>query len=148
MIFALDMVQLVCVIILFAVTIIQAIGLRRKTEDIEYLNTQLDTLEMNISRQEVKMTEEMLKSNTEILPILVKIQRNYAVTKSDKLKLLNFLFVLMRGTDANLLSKVNISKAFTYKQATECILNYIEKPQFTDTQIINVLNAIYFLITK
>lgn len=143
-----DIIQCVCVIILFAVVILEYIGLRRKDAEIKALNSELDTLRFNISKDEIKITEDILQSNSAILPVLTKIQRSYAVSKSDKIKLLSFLVVLLRNTDSALLNKVNVANKYTYKAATENIIQYIKNPLYTEHQLVKVLNSVYYLITK
>lgn len=143
-----EIIQFICVFILFAVTVLQYIGLRKKDSEILALNSELDTLRFNISKDEIKITEDILESNAMIVPILTKIQRSYAVSKSDKVKLLSFLVILLRNTDSALLNKVNVANKYTYKAATENIIHYIKNPLYTETQLIKVLNSVYYLITK
>lgn len=144
----LDLIQLVAVIILFIVTIKQKKALQDRDREIQALDTQLDTLKMEQSRFEFKLTEEQLKINTQVLSILNKIQRNYAISKTDKLKLISLLINMMRNIDISLLNKIDISKQYTYKVATEQIKEFINNPSYTVDQVVETLNALYYLITK
>ena len=86
--------------------------------------------------------------NEELLPTLKKIQVNYSISKTDKLKLLDFLVVFMTNINREIIYKVNVSRKFTFKEASDVIINYIKRPLYTDKQIVDVLDSIYYLITK
>ena len=151
----LDIIQIICAFCLFIIIAIEFFELHKKdrqikslNQDLIALNSELDTLKFNIATQDVKITEELLKINSELLPTMFKIQRNYTIAKIDKLKVLNFLIVLMRDTKLNLLQKVNTSRKFTYKSSTDIILQYIKNPTFTEKSLTEVINAAYWIITK
>lgn len=143
-----DIIQLIGISVLFLVAILEFIGLRKKDSEIRDLNSELDTIKYNISKNETKITEAILESNAMIVPILTKIQRSYAVAKADKVKLLSFLVVLLQNTDVKLLNRITVSKKYSYKEATHNILQYIKNPMYTENQIIKVLDSVYYLITK
>lgn len=144
----LDIIQLVAVIILFILNIRQRNALRDKDLEINALSTELDNLKLASCRDDYKVTELELKVNEEVISSLNKIQRNYQVYKSDKIKLLKLLIIMFKYIDINLINRINVSKTYTYKKASEHIIRYIEKPMSSTEQTIETLNAIYYLVTK
>ena len=144
----LDIIQLVAVIILFIITIKQKKELNDRDLEIHALSVELDTLKLNQSRQELKLTEIELQVFDEVKLTLNKIQKNYQIYKSDKIKLIKLLIIIFKYTDINLINKISVSKQYTFKEASECIINYIDKPMNTIEQLIETLNAIYYLVTK
>jgi len=150
-----DIIQIVCALCLFIIIAIEFFELHKKDKEIKELNSdlialnsELDTLKFNMATQEVKITEEQLKVNSELLPVMFKIQRNYTIAKIDKLKVLNFLIVLMRDTKLNLLKIVNTNRKFTFKSSSDLIIQYIRKPLFTEKALTEVINAAYWIIVK
>lgn len=144
----LDIIQLVAVIILFILNIRQRNALRDKDLEINALSTELDNLKLASCRDDYKATELELKVNEEVISSLNKIQRNYQVYKSDKIKLLKLLIIMFKYIDINLINRINVAKTYTYKKASEHIIRYIEKPMSSTEQTIETLNAIYYLVTK
>ena len=129
----LDIIQLAAVIVLFIITIKQKKDLADKDLEIHALSVELDNLKLAQSKEDFNITEEEMRVNDEVITTLNKIQKNYQVYKSDKIKLIN---------------RINVSKQYTYKRAAEHIINYIEKPMSSTEQLIETLNAIYYLVTK
>ena len=144
----LDVIQLICVIIIFLCYYRERKNGKERQLEIDELNRELDTLKYNIAKEEIKLSEAALKINEELLPTLKKIQVNYSISKTDKLKLLDFLVVFMTNINREIIYKVNVSRKFTFKEASDVIINYIKRPLYTDKQIVDVLDSIYYLITK
>lgn len=144
----LDIIQLAAVIALFIITIKQKKDLADKDLEIHALSVELDNLKLAQSKEDFNLTEEEMRVNDEVITTLNKIQKNYQVYKSDKIKLIKLLIVIFKYTDINLINRINVSKQYTYKRAAEHIINYIEKPMSSTEQLIETLNAIYYLVTK
>lgn len=143
-----DIIQIICALTLFVIVGLEYRAIHKRDLEIRRLNSEIDTLNFNIAAQEVKVTDNLLKSNSEILPVITRIQKRYNITKVEKLKLLNFLIILMRDIDINLLQQVKIGKPNTFKDTTSVILDFIKNPRFTEPTMANVVNAIYWLIVK
>lgn len=148
MIYLLETIQLIAVIVLFVLVKRQEKVIKGKDKEIEALQKELDSIKFNISKEEVKLTEDSLKVNGDTLPILLKIKRNYALSKTDKTCLLVFLITFMKNVKTELIFKVSITKKYTYNEACDIIIDYIKRPLYTEDQIKDVLNAIFWLITK
>lgn len=146
--FIIQLLEVMAIVLLFIINISMAIKLKVKSHEIRVLSQDLIDLRVKVNKEEVKLTEDMLKCNTLVVNTLLKIKKNYQVNKTNKLVLLEFLILFMRNVDTQMIYKVDISKKFTYKDACNCILKYINSPEFTEKQIQEVLNSIYFLITK
>lgn len=148
MLIFLEILQLICVVVLFVIVKRQEKSLRQKEEEIFTLNKEIEKLKLDISKRDANLSQDAIKINTEVFSILMKIKKNFSISKSDKLRLLDFLVVYMRSIDKSLLYKVNTSRKMTYKEATEFILEYLRRPLFTGNQVQGVLDSVFFLLTK
>lgn len=144
----LQVVEFIAVITLFIICYSLARKLKLKDEEISALNSELDGLKFSIARDEYKLTEDILRVNSLVVEMLKKVQSKYAIYKSDKLILMEFLILFMRNVDSTMIYKVNIGKKYTFKEATNSILKYIDKPEYTDKQVRAVLDAVYYLLTR
>lgn len=144
----LDLIQIICGIILICIIYKLNRMNNYKNHEIFALNQELDTLKYNISKDEIKVQDDYLKISTIANNALLKIQSKYSLSKSDKLVLIQYMNALTKIINKELLSKIDISKKYSYKEATNIIISYINKPKYINSEIIEVLNALYFLITK
>ena len=144
----LDLIQIICGIILICIIYKLNRMNKYKNQEIFALNQELDTVKFNISKDEIKVQDDYLKISTIANNTLLKIQSKYSLSKSDKLVLIQYMNVLTKIIDKELLSKIDISKKYSYKEATNIIISYINKPKYINSEIIEVLNALYFLIVK
>lgn len=143
-----EVVQTILVIVLFIITICQSRRLTQKDSEIYDLRTEIDRLNYNVCKEQIKLTEQLLATNKKIIPIMTKVQNNFKIGDKDKLHLLEFFILFMQNVKRDIIYKVDTSKKFTFKQATDIILEFIKQPIYTDEQIKDVLNSIYFLLTK
>ena len=144
----LDLIQIICGIILICIIYKLNRMNKYKNQEIFALNQELDTVKFNISKDEIKVQDDYLKISTIANNTLLKIQSKYSLSKSDKLVLIQYMNALTKIIDKELLSKIDISKKYSYKEATNIIISYINKPKYINSEIIEVLNVLYFLITK
>lgn len=144
----LDLIQIICGIILICIIYKLNRMNKYKNQEIFALNQELDTIKFNISKDEIKVQDDYLKISTIANNALLKIQSKYSLSKSDKLVLIQYMNALTKIIDKELLSKIDISKKYSYKEATNIIISYINKPKYINSEIIEVLNALYFLIVK
>ena len=144
----LDLIQIICGIILICIIYKLNRMNKYKNQEIFALNQELDTVKFNISKDEIKVQDDYLKISTIANNTLLKIQSKYSLSKSDKLVLIQYMNALTKIIDKELLSKIDISKKYSYKEATNIIISYINKPKYINSEIIEVLNALYFLIVK
>lgn len=143
-----EVIQAISVIVLFIITICQSRRLNQKDNEIYDLKAEIDRLNYNICQGQIKLTEQLLSANKKIIPIMTKIQNNFKIGDKDKLYLLEFFILFMQNVKRDIIYKVDTSKKFTFKQATDIILDFTKHPIYTDEQIKDVLNSIYFLLTK
>ena len=144
----LDLIQIICGIILICIIYKLNRMNKYKNQEIFALNQELDTVKFNISKDEIKVQDDYLKISTIANNALLKIQSKYSLSKSDKLVLIQYMNALTKIIDKELLSRIDISKKYSYKEATNIIISYINKPKYINSEIIEVLNALYFLIVK
>lgn len=143
-----EIIQLACVITLFIIILYQRKDLNIKNDEINELKCELDKLRFEVCKSEIKLTEELLELNKKLLPIMEKIKRNYSISKTDKLCLLEFFVLFMQNIKRSVIYKVDISIKFTYNEAADVIISFIKNPIYTSEQVQDVLNAIYYLLTK
>ena len=98
----------------------------------------------------MEMDYKELEVKTKIFPILEKIQKTYKVTKTDKVYLLDYLshliYTLRHYEILDILYTMNIGKKFTFKEATNNIIDFINHKHNKNIQ--EVVESIYYLITK
>ena len=76
-----DIIQIICALTLFVIVGLEYRAIHKRDLEIRRLNSEIDTLNFNIAAQEVKVTDNLLKSNSEILPVITRIQKRYNITK-------------------------------------------------------------------
>lgn len=121
---------------------IKALKERLKDKEKEY-----NDLTYEISRNEYNEVEKFNKNILLTKVTLKKIQKNYTVRKSDKLILIDFYHKLMNYTKKDILIyDIKLGKKYTYKDATNVILNYLRNEK--SENLSDVLNALLYLIFK
>ena len=113
-----------------------------KSKEIEF-----NDLTLRISKNEYNLVEKFNKNILLTKVTLKKIQQNYVVRQCDKIILIDFYHHLINYTkNDGLIYNIKLGKKYTYKEATNIILNYLNNEK--SEKLINVLNALLYLIFK
>lgn len=140
----------ISVIVLFILCIVSYRKIKEQHEELLRVYKELDDSEQLIKRMKLEENYNELEIKSKMLPILEKIQRNYRISKMDKIKLLDYfshlIYTLRHYEILDIMYTMNTSKTFTFKEATNNIIGFINHKH--DKPIQEVVESIYFLITK
>lgn len=140
----------IAVIVLFILCIVSYKKIKLQHDELLKVYKQLDESEQLNERLKMEMDYKELEVKTKIFPILEKIQKTYKVTKTDKVYLLDYLshliYTLRHYEILDILYTMNIGKKFTFKEATNNIIDFINHKHNKNIQ--EVVESIYYLITK
>ena len=146
----LGIIETVSVIVLFILCIISYKKIKDQQEELLRVYEELDNSNRLLKEIKIKENYNESEAKTKMLPVLEKIQRNCSISKKDKIKLLDYfshlIYTLRYYEILDIMYTMNVSKAFTFKQATNNIIDFINHKH--DKPIQEVVESIYFLITK
>ena len=146
----LGIIETISVIVLFILCIISYKKIKDQQEELLRVYEELDNSNQLLKEIKIKENYNESEAKTKMLPILEKIQRNCSISKKDKIKLLDYfshlIYTLRYYEILDIMYTMNVSKAFTFKQATNNIIDFINHKH--DKPIQEVVESIYFLITK
>ena len=146
----LGIIETISVIVLFILCIISYKKIKDQQEELLRVYEELDNSNQLLKEIKIKENYNESEAKTKMLPILEKIQRNCSISKKDKIKLLDYfshlIYTLRYYEILDIMYTMNVSKAFTFKQATNNIIDFINHKY--DKPIQEVVESIYFLITK
>lgn len=141
---------IISVIILFILCILSYKKIRNQHEEILKLYKELDDSEQLVKRMKLEENYNELEVKAKMIPLLKKIQKNYRITKKDKIYLLDYLshliYTFRYYEILDILYTINTSKLFTFKEATNNIIDFINHEHNKPIQ--EVVESIYYLITK
>lgn len=121
---------------------IKEVKVKLKNKESEY-----NDLIFQKNKNEYDLVEKFNKNILLTKVTLKKIQKNYTARQYDKLVLIDFYHHLINYTKKDgLIYNIKLGKKYTYKEATNIILNYLnnDKPEKLD----NVLSALLYIIFK
>lgn len=146
----LGIIETISVIVLFILCIIGYKKIKDQQEELLRVYEELDNSNQLLKEIKIKENYNESEAKTKMLPVLEKIQRNCSISKKDKIKLLDYfshlIYTLRYYEILDIMYTMNVSKAFTFKQATNNIIDFINHKY--DKPIQEVVESIYFLITK
>ena len=145
-----SIIETIVVLILFILCIVGYRKIKTQHEELLKVYKELDDSEQLNERLKMEMDYNELEVKAKIFPILEKIQRNYQISKRDKVYLLDYLSHLIHTFKhyeiLDILYTMNISNKFTFKEATNNIMDFINHKHNKPIQ--EVVESIYYLITK
>ena len=146
----LGIIETISVIVLFILCIIGYKKIKDQQEELLRVYEELGNSNRLLKEIKIKENYNESEAKTKMLPVLEKIQRNCSISKKDKIKLLDYfshlIYTLRYYEILDIMYTMNVSKAFTFKQATNNIIDFINHKH--DKPIQEVVESIYFLITK
>lgn len=81
--------------------------------------------------------------------ILKKIRENCRITQADRMRLIEFLHCFIKKNKFAYVYDITFNKKYTYKEATETILQYIlPRPELEKVTLAEVYEATLYLILK
>lgn len=143
----LEIIRTASVIILFILCIVAYRKIQIQHNELLRLYNELDKKNRET---EINQVYDNAEAEATIIPVLYKIQTKYRITKTDKLHLLDYFSQIISTfryyNIIDIIYTINVGKTFTYKEATNNIIDFINKKHNKDMQI--VVESLFYLITK
>lgn len=141
-------IQFVCLIVCSACLIRLQIELKVKGKLIQQLEAKVDAQKHIIEKRDILKKNEAMDCELKTISTLIQIQNNYAISKTNKIMLVVYASMFIENYCTNrAYTKINFRK-FTYKEATDIIIKFIKSNKQDISKRQEVLDALYFLITK
>ena len=150
MFYILNIIEFISACILFTLCIISYKKIRTQEKELIKVYKELDEVKQLNEKLKMERDYDENKIKTKMIPILKKIQKNYNISKTDKACLIEYfsglIYTFKYYNMLDILYTMNVGKKFTYKEATDNIINFINHKQEPNLQ--EVVESIFFLIIK
>ncbi len=141
-------IELICMIIMFILVHFLNRKLKNEKELTKKLQDDLSDYKSVDSNNNFQQIIEQHKIDSTLLESINKIQKSYNIFKKDKIIIIQWMIVTFNSNSYLLLNNINVSKKYTFQQACEIIREYVLRKDKSGITLEEVLNALFYLITK
>ena len=142
-------IELVCMIIMFGLVHFLNHKLKKEQKIVKELQEDLTAYKSINTNKNFQQIIDQHKIDSILLESIDKIQRNYTISKKDKIIIIQWIAVTFNSDNSYLLfNGINVAKKYTFQKACENIKEYILKKDKGEISLEEALSSLFYLITK